>query len=123
MRQKFHEWCVSSGREKGKEFFSTYYVQKPRPWFHEWDLNRRTTVSINRLRNGHHSLRASLFRFNIVPSAMCPCVLADETVNHVFWQCTRFVEQRAELVRRLTRLYGLLPHSIECVFVCRTPER
>ena len=84
MRQEFHKWCVSSGREKGKEFFSVYYMQKPRPWFHEWDLNRRTIVSINRLRSGHHSLRASLFRFNIVPSAMCPCGSADETVNHVF---------------------------------------
>ena len=71
MRQEFHEWCVSSGREKSKEFFSEHYVQKPRPWFHKWDLNGRTIVSINCLRSRHHSLRARLFRFNIVPSAIC----------------------------------------------------
>lgn len=117
LKEEFHEWCLSSGQEKGTFYFRNYYQRRSHPWFHKMNLNRRSIVSLNRLRSGHTSLGSSLNRFNIVPSATCSCKLGDETANHIFWLCPRFDQQRFNLISQLKNRYGIPPYSVES-FLC-----
>jgi hypothetical protein len=61
-------------------------------------MNRRAFVSINLMREGHSSLKASLSRFNIVSTAQC--VRGDElqTEEHIFWDCKLYEGQRATMM-------------------------
>jgi hypothetical protein len=55
-------------------------------------------VSINRMGAGHSSLKASLNRFNIVPTAECECGDGLQTEKHNFWDCKRYEDQRATMM-------------------------
>jgi hypothetical protein len=57
-------------------------------------MNRRAFVSINRMRAGHSSLKASLNRFNFVSSAECECGDGLQTEEHIFWDCKLYEEHR-----------------------------
>jgi hypothetical protein len=61
-------------------------------------MNRRAFVSINRMRAGHTSLKASLNRFNIVSTAECECGDGLQTEEHIFWDCKRYEDQRATMM-------------------------
>jgi hypothetical protein len=61
-------------------------------------MNRRAFVSINRMRAGHISLKASLKKKNIVSTAECECGDGLQTEEHIFWDCKRYEEQRATMV-------------------------
>jgi predicted RNA-binding protein with PUA-like domain len=47
-------------------------------------MNRRDFLSINPMRAGHFSLKASLSRFDIVPMAECECGDKLRTEEHIF---------------------------------------
>lgn len=70
---------------------------------------------INRLRCGHTSLRANLFRFKIVDSPLCLTCGVAETSNHIFWECRKYDNQRIQLTSDLVRNRGFLPHSVEYI--------
>jgi hypothetical protein len=67
------------------------------PWFCEIKMNRRDFVSINRMRAGHSSLKASLNRCNIVSTAECECGDGLQRDGHIFWDCKLYKEQRATM--------------------------
>jgi hypothetical protein len=52
-------------------------------------------VSINRMRTGHSSLKASLSRINIVSAAECECDDGLQTEEHISWDCKLYEVQRA----------------------------
>jgi uncharacterized GH25 family protein len=69
----FYQWEISksSGKRKAKRSFTVSvktpkgtgersYRNGPSPWFCEKEVNHRAFVSINRMRAGHSSLKASL---------------------------------------------------------------
>jgi hypothetical protein len=58
-------------------------------------MNRRSFVSINRMRADHSSLKASLNRFNIVSTAECECGDGLQTEEHIFWDCKLYENQGA----------------------------
>ncbi|CAD6237770.1 GSCOCG00008335001-RA-CDS, partial [Cotesia congregata] len=66
IKNKFNQWCLIIGKEKGKNYFNKFYSESASPWFHNFKFRRKTIVSINRLRSGHTSLAHSLKRFEIV---------------------------------------------------------
>lgn len=108
LRDEFHEWCLDTGQDKGKNYFKNYYQRKPLPWYHEFDFRRKSIVSLTSLRSGHTSLRENLNRFNIVDGDECEC--DGETVedaNHVFFQCPRWDSERGRFMRAL--MEGLTP--------------
>jgi hypothetical protein len=59
-------------------------------------------MSINRMRVGHTSLKASLNRFNSVSTAECECGDGLQTEDHIFWDCKLYEEQRATMVAILS---------------------
>jgi hypothetical protein len=60
-------------------------------------MNRRAFVSINRMRAGHTSLKASLNRFNIVSTAECECGDGLQTEEQIFCDCEFYEDQRATM--------------------------
>jgi hypothetical protein len=54
-------------------------------------------MSINRIRAGHTSFKASLNRFNILSTAEWECGDGLQTEEHIFWDCKRYEEQRATM--------------------------
>ncbi|CAG5071972.1 Protein of unknown function [Cotesia congregata] len=83
------------------------------PWFKNFTFCRKTIVSINRLRSGHTSLAASLFRFKIVNSDQCSSGEAVEEPNHVFWQCKLYDKAREYLITDLIKAKIFPPYDIE----------
>jgi hypothetical protein len=78
-----------------RKYFERYYRNGSALWFLEIKMNRRAFVSINRKRAGHTSLKVSLNKFNIVPTAECECGDGLQTEEHIFWDCKLYEEQRA----------------------------
>jgi hypothetical protein len=50
------------------------------------------------MREGHTSLKASLSRFNIVPTAECECGDGLQTEEHIFWDYKRYEDLRATMM-------------------------
>jgi hypothetical protein len=63
-------------------------------------MNRRSFVSINRIRAGHTSLKANLKKFTIVPTAKCECD-GLQTEEHIFWDYKLYEDQRATMMYTL----------------------
>jgi hypothetical protein len=47
------------------------------------------------MRAGHSRLKASLSRFNIVPTAECKCGDGLQMEEHILWDCKLYEDQRA----------------------------
>lgn len=105
--------CRFSGLTRGSYYFSRFYQKTRIPWFHGYNIPRRSIVSLNRLRSGHISLRGSLFRLFIVSDPLCPICEEEEDANHIFWQCQRFIPQRQKLIDNLIREFNTLPVPVE----------
>jgi hypothetical protein len=58
-KEKPHSFCQYTKRDRGESYFESYYRNGSSPWFREVKMNRRVFVSINRMRAGHSSLKAS----------------------------------------------------------------
>jgi hypothetical protein len=103
-RQNYlHIFCENTKRDRGESYFERYYRNDSSPWFSEIKMNRRTFVSINRMRAGHFSLQASLNRLNIVTTAECECGDGLQTEEHIFWDCKLHEEQRAAVIDMLSK--------------------
>jgi hypothetical protein len=61
-------------------------------------MNLRAFVSINCMRAGNSSLKASLSRFYIVSTAECECGDGLQTEEHVFWDSKLYEDQRATVM-------------------------
>jgi len=92
------EWCRQEARYRGSYYVDKFLSESRFSWFEKFNIKRRAISSINRLRSGHSSLRASLFRFLIVDSPDCLTCGGEETPEHVFWECPAYESQREILI-------------------------
>jgi hypothetical protein len=58
---------------------------------------------MNRMRASHYSLKARLNRFNIVSTAECECGDGLQMVEHIFWDCKLYEDQRATIMDKTAR--------------------
>ena len=63
--------------------------------------SRHTQTTLARLRFGHVSLNAHLFRFKAAESSSCACEEADETVSHFLLHCHLYDNQRHNLLQSI----------------------
>lgn len=113
MYDNFNLLLLNSAQEKGRKYFSLFYSSGRKPWFHESTLSRKKIVSINRIRASRTSLAYDLFRINVVGSPECPCHQSDQTINHIFWQCPMYDQERHTLINSLKKLKQFGPYCIE----------
>lgn len=107
------EWCRQEARYRGSYYVGRFLSDSRFSWFEKFNIRRRTISSINRLRSGHSSLRASLFRFLIVDSPDCLTCGGEETPEHVFWECPTYESQREIFIADICKARGFGPHPIE----------
>jgi hypothetical protein len=48
--------------------------------------------------SGNCSIRAHLERFEIVRDPICVCMMNYDTVDHIIWECSRFEDERRQLL-------------------------
>jgi hypothetical protein len=96
-KEELHSFCQNTKPDRGERYFEGYYRSGSAPWFCEIKTNHRAFVSINRMRAGHTSLKASVKRFNVASTAECECGDGLQTEEHIFWDCKRYEEQRATM--------------------------
>ena len=63
------------------------------------DSRREAIVTMIRMRSDHHSLKYSRFRKNMCDDPVCECGEDVEDLNHVFWICDKYSNQRKFLYR------------------------
>jgi hypothetical protein len=83
-KEELHSFCQNTKWDRGESYCERYYRNCLFPWFHEIKMNRRVFVSVNCVRAGYFSLKASLSRFNIVSMAERKCGDGLQTEEHVF---------------------------------------
>lgn len=122
--EELHDWYRNTGKEKGIFYFTNYYHNGRRSWIDRSHISRKSMVSLIRLRSGHTALgrAASLFRFRIVNSPLCPACGVDETPNHVFWNCKRFQVLSDSLLTSICKIRGLSPHPVEYLLATLEPK-
>jgi hypothetical protein len=102
-KEELHIFCQNTKRDRGENFFERHYRNGSSPWFREIKMNRRAFVSINHMRAGHASLKASLNRFNIMSTAECECDDGLQTEEHIFRDCKLYEDQRATMMDILSK--------------------
>lgn len=112
MFQALEDQTTKDGSQEVIKFYNSYFLCSRQPWFHKIKFPRRIAI-INRIRANWTSLADTLFKYNTLDSPMCLCNVAEETVNHVFWQCSRFDRQRIQLLESLKALDHFGPYCIE----------
>ena len=66
--------------------------------------DRKTNILLTRLRNGCSTLKADLYRVNLITSPICQCGHANEDAFHYLFQCNLYTNQRLRL------FHSLLPY-------------
>jgi hypothetical protein len=102
-KEELHNFCENTKQDRGQNYFETYYRNGSTPWCSEMKMNRRAFVSVNRMRAGHTSLKASLSRFKLVSSAECEFGDGLQTEEHIFWDCKVYDDKRAPMMAILSK--------------------
>ena len=97
----------------GNFYFDYCYSSSATPWFtsKKRSLEKEITT-FNRMRSNHYNLAHSLYRKNLVDSPTCICGEDDEDLNHVFWSCPRFADERTSMLTELKKLKLFPPYTI-----------
>ena len=61
---------------------------------------------------GHGLNRSYLHRFKIIPNSTCPCILQEQTINHIIFKCTQLENERI-LQNAITRTGDTWPPLYE----------
>jgi hypothetical protein len=94
---KLHSFCQNTKWDRGERYFERYYRNGSASWFHGIKMNHCAFMSINHMRAGHTSLKASLNIFNIVSMARCECGDGLQMEEYIFRDCKWYEEQRATM--------------------------
>ena len=114
--------CEELGNVKGRIYFSGLHFRHRKVWYPGTSLSRRAIVSLNRIRCGHSSLRESLFYFKIVDSPLCETCNTPESVDHIFWACSRFTTQRIKFMRAIINCCKIFPWPVISLLALRNVE-
>lgn len=80
-------------------------VDDPNRKVEGYDLDRRSWVTLNRIRTNQGRCNYCLFKWGIIDSAKCDCGALDQTITHIITYCPnrRFVGDLEELHRLTTQ--------------------
>jgi hypothetical protein len=95
VKQWQHVWRTG---DTGRFMHSIRPVVSVKPWFDGQAEERSFVTTISRVMSDHCSIRAHLERFKIVGDPICVCMMNYETVDHIIWECSRFEDERRQLI-------------------------
>ena len=67
-----------------------------------WGRNQREEIILTRLRIGHAGLNHTLSKMGKHPTGLCSQCTQPETVQHVLLECSKYREERQEVLQMLT---------------------
>lgn len=108
----FERFLLNYRPSTGIFYFSNCYSPSRKPWFHSSVFGRREITTFSRMRSNHYSLASSLHRKNLIDSPLCPTCQIEEDLNHIFWACPNYDNQRRILMRDLSKLKLFPPFII-----------
>ena len=89
------EWENCTKAAITKEYFPT--IQE------KLKTKMRDTQNIAAMITGHGKTRAYLHKFKILENATCPCEQGDQTIDHLFYQCTLLEPQRQKTKKNVIK--------------------
>ncbi|XP_026479262.1 uncharacterized protein LOC113385629 [Ctenocephalides felis] len=102
--QKSHSETTKS---KGSTYALTREIVSPNTWFKNIEESRNFITVICRLRLGHSYCKSHLKRIGIIQDPKCDCGSL-ETLDHLFWECRHYQQERSKLVRNLQNVVLIL---------------
>ena len=97
-------------------FFFQYFKNPSTKWSYKLDLDKKTIVSINRIRSGHCSLKNSLFKYNMIDNDICSCGQELKDLKHVFWHCNKYNKEHKNMVKEFNKKRIKTPFDIQVIF-------
>ena len=94
------DWSLDQWQRRWDESLRGRWTHRLIPRVREWIGSKHGEVGfyLTQLLTGHGCTRAYLHRFHLDTSDECPtCEGVMEDVEHVFFRCPRFAEQRREV--------------------------
>ena len=88
---------AQQAKPTGVKYFEKFKTESKSPWFKGKNLDRKTIVTVNRLRANHYSAAASLYRKNLVEGPECQCGDESQDANHLIWKCPLYEGQRIKM--------------------------
>ena len=79
----------------------------PKPWYDEMNVSRKYITTINRLRFGHACFPAHLFKIKINNSDLCDVCYVRSDLNHLFFECLKYTQQRENLFQNLFQVKNI----------------
>jgi len=120
LNNQFISYLNDAAQTKGVLHASLYQnLNSKLPWYHDKPFNRKEIVLVNRLRSNHYNLNYSLYRKNIVPSAVCQCGDPRQDINHIFY-CPNTVMKSQRLRAHLRENYP--NHAIDIFPILKDPD-
>ncbi|XP_062525559.1 uncharacterized protein LOC134199209 [Bombyx mori] len=107
-------WTESS-QSKGKSYSTIQPTIPSKPWFFKIHFAKRVTTCLIRMRLGHVSTPAHLFKFKIVDNPACDCGAEFPSFYFALWQMRKPREPKSNRRRRRNKnfffpIYSLVSH-------------
>jgi hypothetical protein len=116
-----NEWLESSSF-KGSALFKIQPKISLSPWFKNLSFNRKSIVTISRLRTGHNSLPSHLHRIKVIDSSSCVCGYSLCDANHLLFACPLLENQRQNLFVQLIKLKTFPPYCLSSLLASFNPK-
>jgi hypothetical protein len=92
---KGNEWDQTTKGEITREYFPVVVeILK---------MKINITQNFTTMVTGHGSVTSYLHRFEIIESPICPCGIAEQTVDHVLFECELLHKERNNLISAVSR--------------------
>ena len=111
IKNNTRKFITEENASKGTEYITYFHNNTTKPWFYKKKLPRKIITTINRCRSGHYSLASSLAKIGLASNSKCECGNELQDINHIFWQCPLYNQQRHDFVTNLNHMYIFLPNS------------
>ena len=92
------------GEEKGVKYFAREENNVGSRFVGMTGMERKGISFFNRIRANHYNLAESLFRKGMVETPNCECGRGIEDINHIIWNCDRYIGERGRLQMDLERV-------------------
>lgn len=107
------DWQICwNSSDKGRWCHSICPKVSNYPWFKNISASRNFICSFSRLMSNHYICNSHLYRINIKDSNLCDCGESYEDIDHIVFQCRKFILPRKKLINNIVNLNHPIPISV-----------
>ncbi|XP_030761188.1 uncharacterized protein LOC115886240 [Sitophilus oryzae] len=115
LKEKFWGTWLERWKEDSRQKGRLYAELIEKPYKYSWfgtlgNISRKKITTVIRIRSGHCLTPVHLHRIRVKDDPRCQCG-EEGTLNHIFFQCPLYPEQRETLYKSITNHYKFAPHD------------